>query len=223
MCGNQFSYNMGSGDEYPPEEKYFLMLLYAPNNKDKLGIAVRGNTWLQKEMFLLSKSMEKLNDLHFDEHIYGPFSPVVESIQLQHINSETIRQPLENGPIRLTEKGIIQAKNLWEKATTLEREIVTKVKQLLNDMDMWELIAYVYSSYPETTKNSDVVDEFNKTRVDAAATLFKRKKVSLERAATIAGKAMEDFLDILKQKNISAFEHSGSNFNEEFGYLERST
>lgn len=207
--------------DYPPEEKYFLMLLYAPNGQGKLGIALRGSTWLQKEMFLLAKNNSELRDLHFDEHLYGPFSPALESINHQYLNSELIKQNFDNGPIRLTEKGIKEAEAVWQRATDAEKDMVSKIKQLLNDMDSKELIAYIYSAYPETTKNSDVVDEFEKTRVDSALALIKRGKVSVGRAAIIAGKPIEDLIELAKKKKIALFQHQTGSFAEELRSLER--
>lgn len=200
------------------------MLLYAPNKDGKIGTGIKGNMWLQKDMFLLTKNLDELKELKFDEHLFGPFSPVVQSIQVQHTNSGLIRQSLQdNGPIKLTEKGMQTAKRIWDAASETEKKVVTRIKQFLNEMNTWEMIAFVYSTYPETTKNSDVVPEFEKTRLDSAINLFQRNSVSLERAATISGKSLEEFMQILKQRKIQTAIQDIHSFKEDLKYVEHFT
>jgi predicted HTH domain antitoxin len=220
----KFSSDPGSVDKYPPEEKVFWMLLYAPNKEGKFGTGIKGNMWLQKDMFLLTKNLNELKELKFDEHHFGPFSPVVQSIQVQHANSGLIRQPLEdNGPIKLTEKGMQTGKKIWESTSEIERRVVTKIKQFLNDMNTWEMIAFVYSTYPETTKNSDVVPEFEKNRLDSAVRLFQRNMVSLERAARISGQTMDEFVHALKQRKVQTSNQDTEGFKEDLKFLEHLT
>jgi len=199
------------------------MLHYAPNKKGEFGSAVRGNLWLQKEMYLLSNDVEELRNLRFDEHRLGPYSSTVESIQIQHLHSETIRQHLREGPIRLTSKGMKLVENIWKKSSESNKKVVTRIKQLLNDMTKWELISFIYSSFPTTTKNSDVVEDFHKERKDAAAKLFKRNKVSLERSANIAGISLDEFVLFLKAKKIPIIISEDSKFDQELSYLEHSS
>jgi|SRR5581483_11516498 len=217
----KFSSDPSSGDSHPPEEKYFWLLLYAPNKKGKFGAAIKGNLWLQKDMFLLTKSIDDLKELKFDEHILGPFSPVVQSVQIQHANSGLIKQSLDNnGPITLTEKGVLIAKKVWESASAEEKARVSNIKRFMNEMDFHELIAFIYSSFPETTTNSDVVGEFQKTRLDAAVRLLQRDMVSLERAATIAGKSLEELMEILKQRKVKVQDADLESFKEDLKHLE---
>ncbi|GEM_PF-532624 len=220
----KFSSDPGGADKYPPEEKVFWMLLYAPNKDGKFGTGIKGNMWLQKDMFLLTKNLEALRELKFDEHLYGPFSPVVQSIQVQNANSGLVKQSLEDsGPIKLTEKGIEQAKRIWDSASESEKKIVTKIKRFLNDMNTWEMIAFVYSTYPETTKNSDVVPQFERTRIDSAISLLQRNLVSLERAATISGKPLEEFMQILRQRKVQTTSQDIASFREDLKYVEHIT
>jgi predicted HTH domain antitoxin len=208
-------------DEYVPEEKYLLMLLYAPTNGTAFGTALRGNLWLQKDMFLLTKAIEELKGLEFDGHHYGPYSPTVSAIQKQFKNSQIVEQKLEEGPIKLTSKGMSLAKQFWKDCSQEMRQILVEVKRLLNSMDKWQIISLIYSSYPETTKNSDVVYEFNKHRLRSAIDLFKQKKVSLEKASSISGLPLEDFISTLKKNGINAYEFDEMIFNEELDFVER--
>ena len=90
-------------------------------------------------------------------------------------------------------------------------------------MDQWELIDYSYATFPETTINSDVLDQFHKTRLDAACSLFQRKKISVEKGSAIAGIALDLFIKELKKRNISAFSLDNENFKKSVEYLENIT
>lgn len=205
---------------FRPEEKYFLMLLYAPDKNGKFGAPIRGSLWLQKEMFLLSKNFDELTELYFDDHQYGPYSPTVEAMQRLFTNSDIIQQPIEQGPIVPTLRGKDIAAKLWRNSLEQISKIVAGVKQLLNDLSPWEVIALIYTSYPETTVNSDVVEQYNKKRLDSAVSLFRKKKVSLEKAAQIGGKSLEEFLPILKKRKIPAFEVDKARFEEDLSFIE---
>jgi predicted HTH domain antitoxin len=210
-----FRYDIGN---FRPEEKYFLMLLYAPDKSGKFGAPIRGSLWLQKEMFLLSKNFDELRELHFDDHHYGPYSPTVEAIQKLFTNSDIVQQPIEQGPIVPTSRGKDIAAKLWHNSQI--SRIVSGVKQLLNDLSPWEIIALIYASYPETTVNSDLVEQYNRKRLDSAIRLFKKKKVSLEKAAQIGGKTLEEFLHILKKRKIPAVEIDKARLEKDLSSIE---
>jgi predicted HTH domain antitoxin len=214
---DQFQDNIST---FRPEEKYVLMLLYAPDKNGKFGASIRGNLWLQKEMFLLSKNLDELQELYFDDHVYGPYSPTVQAIQRQFVNSDIISQPIEQGTIVPTQKGKDIAEKIWRNSVEQIKEIVTGVKQLLNDLTSREVIGLIYTSYPETTDNSDVVEQYNKTRLDSAISLFRKKKVSLEKAAQIGDKTLEEFLHLLKKRKIPAFEVEKARFEEDLSFIE---
>lgn len=207
-------------DDLLDEEKYLFLILYAPGNSGKFNEGVRGNTWLQKEIFLLEKIIPKIR-LRFDEHHFGAYSPTLDMLTKQNIISELIEQNGENkGRLRLTEEGIRTAQKLWNDIPVEEKEAITRVKNFMNDMDQWELIDYSYATFPETTVNSDVLDQFRKTRLDAACSLFQRKKISVEKGASIAGITLDSFLNELKKRNISAFSLNNENFKKSIDYLE---
>lgn len=204
-----------------PEEEFLLLLLYAPNKQGKMGTGLKGNLWLQKDMFLLSKAAPELKDLKFDEHLFGPYSPAVQAMKTQHVNSKTINQRFENGPLLLTEKGRNIAAQLWEKTSDYKKRLVTNVKQFLNEMNTWEMISFIYSTYPETTTNSDVVGQYEKKRLEAAISLYSRKMVSMERASLIAGKSLEEFEKLIRTKGIQRADSDEGDMTEELRQLER--
>ncbi len=209
-------------DEYSEEEKYFYLLLYAPGLSDTVNEPIRGNTWLQKQMHVISLIKNEL-EYEFDKHYFGTFSPVLQIIQEQNLQSELIQQHTKKGPIWLTEKGLKAAKIFWNKITKTEKENIQPVKKFLNDMKYWELIAYSYSSFPETTINSEIRAEFQKTKIDSAISLFKKNKISLKKAASNADIQVEDFEKLLKEKNIPSYSLKKEDFEKSLKYIANTT
>ena len=211
-----------NNDEYSEEEKYFYLLLYSPGFSDKVNEQMKGNTWLQKQLHVISLLHNELG-YEFDKHYFGTFSPVLQIIQEQNLQSGLIQQPTEKGPIWLSETGLKEAKKLWGKTKNSEKQIIQQVKKFLNDMKYWELIAYSYSSFPETTENSEIWLEFQKTRMDSAISLFKKNKISLKKAVSIAGMEIEEFEKLLQEKNIPAYSIKKDDFERSLEYLENIT
>lgn len=211
-----------NNDEYSEEEKYFYLLLYSPGFSDKVNEPMKGNTWLQKQLHVISLLNNELG-YEFDKHYFGTFSPVLQIIQEQNLQSRLIYQPTEKGPIWLSETGLKEAKKVWEKTKNSEKQIIQQVKKFLNDMKYWELIAYSYSSFPETTENSEIWLEFQKTRMDSAVSLFKKNKISLKKAASIAGMEVEEFEKLLQEKNIPAYSIKKDDFERSLEHLENIT
>ena len=95
------------------------------------------------------------------------------------------------------------------------------LKKFMNDMTREELIAYSYSTFPNTAVNSDILDYFEETRVDAACSLFSKDKVSLKKASSVAGMSVDDFILELGRQNIPSFTVSESAFKKSMDCLER--
>ena len=90
-------------------------------------------------------------------------------------------------------------------------------------MTYLELIAYSYSTYHETTSQSEIKPEFRKTRTLVAADLFKRKKISLKKAASIAGKSVDEFEQILLKKRIKPYELNKDKYTKSLRLIESIT
>ncbi len=206
-------------EEYPDEEKYLYLLLYAPGFTSKLNEPVKGDTWLQKEMHALSKLIPKLN-LEFDEYNFGAFSHGLETVQVQSSNSGLIDQPDGHGMILLTRKGSNIAKKLWDEISEKEKNVISNLKNFLNEMSYWELIAFSYSTFPETTQKSEIKPEFSKTRLNSALKLFQRQKISLNKASRIADLSEEEFMSELKKRNIPCYFLDKKNYEKSLKLIE---
>lgn len=172
-------------------ERFFFLLLYAPIN-GKTSEPIRGKTWLQKEMYVISRNIPLLSDeMAYDSFRYGSFSETVEEIKDQYQISNYVESP--KGMIRLTLKGEKLASCIWQTIDPETRKLVQDVKEEFNDMTEDELLLFMYVTYPDTAESSDVKDKIMKDRFPLSVSLLKKGKVSLQKAAELAGMNVIDF------------------------------
>ena len=178
-------------------ERFFFMLLYAPIDSSP-SVPVQGETWLQKEMYALSRIFPDIEeDAGFEAYHYGSFSESVDEVKDQYKNSKyVIRDP--RGQLQLSAKGLELAEEVWRVATFEERRAVQEVKQAYNDMGRDELLLFMYGTYPETAENSDVRERIMANRRRLALNLYKKGKVSYQKAAELAGMRLDDFMQQVK-------------------------
>jgi predicted HTH domain antitoxin len=178
-------------------ERFFFMLLYAPID-GSLFVPVQGETWLQKEMYALSRIFPDIEeDADFEAYHYGSFSESVDEVKDQYKNSKYVtRDP--RGQLQLSAKGLELAEEVWRAATFEERRAVQEVKQAYNDMGRDELLLFMYGTYPETAENSDVRERIMANRRGLALNLYKKGKVSYQKAAELAGMRLDDFMQQVK-------------------------
>lgn len=165
----------------------FLLLLDAEGGK-----AVPGNLWLQKELFLIGKNLQPLEDyLSFEPHLQGPYSDVVEDITESLEYTGLVKK--SKGDISLTDRGQKVAEILRQSADDYLLDLIFDVKRLANDLSKDELLVYVYYTYPGMTDESVVKPDVEEKREDIAQNLYHNGKVSIEKAAQLAGTEMVEF------------------------------
>lgn len=168
-------------------EKIFLILLEADG-----GEAVPGNLWLQKEMFLIAKNLEPLeNYLEFEPHLQGPYSEIVKN-KLENLQYKGYVRK-ERGKIQLTEKGEKLVDFIYSNASEQLLNLIEDVKRFVNDLSKEELLVYVYYSYPDMTAESYEIENIESRRKEVAKQLYEKEKVSLEKASELAGQRISDF------------------------------
>ena len=174
------------------------MVLYAPAGAG-FNAPVPGRASLHMQVFLLGEDgIDKSPE--FEKGEIGPFSRELDALlDAGILAKEVIR---EGDMIRLAGEGAATARVFWDQATDREREYVLETKGIINDMEYWEMISYVYSSFPEYAGGTDAYEEYMERRVDSACSLFQKKKVSLEKASEIAGMRMWDFEEVLCRSGI---------------------
>jgi len=179
-------------------QKYTLLLLSANDC-----MPVTGKVWFQKELFLVSKNLPRLDvETEFEGSLMGPYSENADAA-LDQLRIEGLVEC--NGKIKLTDKGQNVAESLKAKATKETQELLSDMKSFFNDMTEDELLAYVYFSYPDMTIESIKFEEIKTKRVSIAICLFAKNKVSIGKAAQIAGTSQESFIKIARSNGVAVF------------------
>ena len=180
-------------DSLPHLGVAILHLLHAGGNS-----AVRGDVLFQKELFLIGDYIEQVgDDADFTPHIFGPYSEAAEVALGELISLGLVRR--SEGGYTLTPDGV----RVWEKVCSVfhteESGAIEDFKVFINDLSMDEVLLFVYITYPEYTRESARLRDILKKRVPLSASLYRKGKVSLEKAAFLAGMNIESYLDYLKR------------------------
>jgi len=180
-------------DSLPHLGVAILHLLHAGGNS-----AVRGDVLFQKELFLIGDYIEQVgDDADFTPHIFGPYSEAAEVALGELISLGLVRR--SEGGYTLTPDGV----RVWEKVCSVfhteESGAIEDFKVFINDLSVDEVLLFVYITYPEYTRESARLRDILKKRVPLSASLYRKGKVSLEKAAFLAGMNMESYLDYLKR------------------------
>ena len=170
----------------------------------------------------LSKVISTLSS-NFVEYNFGTFNPSLNSIQTQNKALKLIEQRSKGGRIMLTSRGITVAKKIWNGSNSDEQRLVCETKKFFNEMNYWELIVFSYSTYPETTVNSEIKSDFEKKRLPVAVDLFKRHKLSLTKSAYVAGVSTETFKEHLLERKIYPYELDEEKYKELLRIIENIT
>ena len=179
-------------------QKYILLLLSANDNQP-----ITGKVWFQKELFLASKNLPRLaGEAEFEGSLMGPYSENADA-DLDQLRIEGLVEL--NGKIRLTAKGQEATDRLKQKASKETQELLSDMKSFINDLSEDEMLAFVYFSYPDMTIESIKYEQIKEKRVSLAISLYRKRKVSVGKAAFIAGINQEDFIRIAQASGISVF------------------
>jgi len=200
-------------------EKFFFMLLFAPDSSGKFTQPVRGNIWCQKEMFVLSKLVKGLEEeTEFAAYAMGAFSDNVEEIEDQFCISGFAEKQADS--IVLSFEGRKLAESIWKNSTQDERDIVSKVKSWLNDLPQYELLALVHTLYSESAANSRVREEADKHRPELAVSLLRKRKIELPLALRIAKMSHSQFTLFLQRKGYALADFETSSILVDKGLLD---
>jgi len=150
--------------------------------------------WLQKELFYLARNKERMREaLEFIPYLQGPWSEPTEQAMVDLRTMGLVDFDRYGGHLALTSAGIAAYRLVAEKIPFDLREEVAEVKRLMNDLTENELLLLVYETYPQMTNRSVVREKAMVDRVQYARRLFRKDKVSLERAAELAGVPVREF------------------------------
>lgn len=166
-----------------------LQLLHAGNNAP-----LKGEVAFQKEMFLIADYIEKIRELaKFIPLTFGPFSEAAES-GMRNLKSLGLVEEKYH-EYQITPYGIAALDKAKSVFTEEQIEAIQDFKEFLNDLSRDEILLFVYVSYPDFIEKSAVYGRVMRKRIPIAISLNKKEKVSLEKAAFLAGLPIEKFLD----------------------------
>jgi len=188
------------------ETQKMLILLLGAKNFEPIINHLRLQKIFFYSLLLISESEEEKKELleavGFYPHKFGPYSETleedVEQLSLAGIiEYESLDEKTKN--IRLTEKG----KNIFNYLVKQFQEDLIKIleeaKDFLNDEKVTdkEVLAFIYTLEKDYTAKSNVIDLIEKNKVKYAINLYKKGKISIERASEIAEKSISDFKKLL--------------------------
>lgn len=185
---------MGEADEILEDmselQKYIVMLLNAKNQEP-----IKGHLWFQKELFLIAKNIKELQEeASFDSDMFGPYSENAQE-QLDDLEMDEVIIK-EGNKIYLSKVGSQIAQMIERKTHKQILELIAEFKILLNDLDKDEILTFIYFTYPDLTEESLIKDKIMKKRKEVAIKLYKKGKISLQRAAELAGEPLEQFVRV---------------------------
>jgi len=171
-----------------------LLILALLNAKDKESI--KSDLFFQKEIFLvLNYIKDMLPNADFISHTLGPYSEVAEK-SMSNLNSYNLVKRIDEG-YEITELGVEIYREFKGKLSKKKLEAIEDFKDFLNDLTRDELLVFTYISFPEFTTESGIKDEIYSKRKPVAVSLYKKGKVSLEKAAFLSGLSLEEFTKYL--------------------------
>jgi len=174
-----------------PISRHILLLANSKNREP-----IKGESWLQKELFLLSKNSSKLEEsTSFESDLFGPFSEEARTEIDELVLDELLEK--QGNRIIITSFGEEIVSRIRNELSQGEMNLIEDIKELLNDMTLDELLVFTYFTYPEMTDASMVLNEMERKRLSVSIQLYKKRKVSMEKAAELAGIPLERFMNLI--------------------------
>jgi predicted HTH domain antitoxin len=189
--------NRISEDDLSLTQKITILLL-----GENCSEPIKGKLWFQKELFLIAQNLPELEEeTEFEPDFIGPFSEIADE-ELDHLRTEGL---VEKTKEKLTPLGEQIKKQLFDRFPSEVKEFVGEIKLFLNDLSRDELLGFIYYTYPKMRVESVEFERISKIRKEIAVCLFKKSKVSIGKAAAIAGVNQEDFIEVLHQKGVKVY------------------
>ena len=175
-------------------KQYMLLLLKALNEKP-----IKNKINLMKMLYFISLNVPSLeNEFNFEADNYGPSSDVVER-NLESLNQENFLKEDEKG-FRLNKLGkeYLNSRNFDD----IDNDLIEDMKELFDGLTSDEVCALTYFTFPETTSESVILDKIIKNRKKLALNLYKKNKISVEKASEIAGIPLINMYQMLSKNNM---------------------
>ena len=175
----------------------FIILLANANDE-----SIKGRLKLQKMMYLLSDKITEIKEQSsYDADNYGPYSEVVDEEEkyLEQIGVLTSSQ----GEIALTKTGKEIAQELSKHEDEKTLKVLNEYKRFLNDMTAKELLAYIYSAYPDMIEESIEYENLRPNMENHILSLIKKQKISSQRAAELLNRPQDYVIKKMKDRQMA--------------------
>lgn len=188
-------------------EKYILFLLYLAGRLEVNSRLTNEELFdarllIQKMLFFLAQDIKELKEeLYFQPYKHGPYDETIANAVENLVEDGIIIYEKNDNNILLTitENGKKIAKQMESNSIIRKEDVnlIKKVIELFRNLDTDEILALLYYTFPEYAKYSDDKERIDKYRKKLALSLYKKGKVSIEKAAEIAGVPLIEFIDML--------------------------
>ena len=179
------------------DKKYVLALLGAETDGEDNGIS--GQTWIQKMMYAASKAHPQL-ECGFVPHLRGMYSQRLKDI-LRELETDGLvcmeKDGEERQPVHLTWRGRQEAGKAIKNVEPNVLRSLCSLKSVFNGLQYREMIVLSYTKWPEMLEKSELRDDYQEWRKDAALSMVKRGKISMSLGAQIYGTGVADFENFL--------------------------
>ncbi|AAM03925.1 hypothetical protein [Methanosarcina acetivorans] len=157
---------------------------------------VKGKVAFQKEMFLISNYVDKVNEwTEFVPHYLGPYSEISE-VSMDNLISMNLVEKEEGYTYKITPSGIKALDLKQNLFSSEEKEAIADFKKFISNLTDDEILLFIYASHPDFTIESIKYRAIMRTRVKDSISIYKKGVVSLEKAAFLAGINIETLLDL---------------------------
>ena len=179
------------------DRKYVLALLGVETDGENNGIS--GQTWIQKMVYAASKAHPQL-ECGFVPHLRGMYSRRLRDM-LRKLEMDGLvcmeKDGEERQPVHLTWRGQQEAGKAIRDVEPNVLRSLRSLKSVFNGLTYREMIVLSYTKFPEMLEKSELGDNYQEWRKDAALSMARSGKISMSLGAHIYGTGVADFEDLL--------------------------
>ena len=181
------------------EPLHRLVILLAAANG---GEPIRGREKLQKIVFMLTDGEDlEYGPCGYDAGEYGPHSDIVDE-EAGYLEEAGVLCADGGGDIAATRLGMEVAGRIAKGEDRRTLDMIVEYKEVFNGLTIGELLAYVYSAYPDMATRSPAYDRTMSNRERHVMSMLKKGKVSLGRASELLGRPLGDVMRLAGRMRI---------------------
>ena len=170
-----------------------ILLLACANDEP-----IQGRAKLQKMMLLLAERTDMLEERGYMAYLFGPHSRAIDD-KLRHLERTGLLS-VNDMEIAITSKGRKMASEIQRGYDEKTVRTISKYKEFLNDLSVNELLAYIYSAYPDTAKESAEYGQIKSNMEIYILSLIRKHKITSQRGAELLHKTQTYVFERMKER-----------------------